>query len=444
MPDYSGANVVFIMSDQQRADTLGSQRHPAAKAPSLDQLAEESIAFDNFFTVGLPCVPSRASFLTGLYAWQHGTVSNSKFLPPGISTWQTVLREAGYACVSVGKTHHIYAGSHWIQVAVGASWDPETPPFSHTQVEPTPVAEEEYFDFQVTARALEALAQLAKAKQPFSLFVGLHAPHEPYILPARFIAEFAPEKMPLPPSIPDELSTKTSHQRQRQEKQFADLDEESIRRGIAGYFAHVLMVDECVGRLVVALEESGCADNTLLIFTSDHGELLGEHTLFNKAASFYDAEMRVPLLLRLPDRGQAGKRTGAFAASIDLAPTLFDLLGLTPDLPLPARSLAPAIFENKPIRDGILASSGVGLMWRDRTHKLCLYPATGEGELYDLDSDPHELRNLFDTPENMELQERLMRKLIFEQYLADADRNRVSEREKILAREFRAGLPPEP
>ena len=185
-PAGARPNVLFVMADQQRADSFGPDRHPCADYPNLEGLARESVVFDRMYCAASPCVPSRASFLTGRHPWQVGVSSNAKFLMDGATTWMSVLRDQGYACVSVGKTHMVHAGSFHVQVPLGRTFGDQDG-WDHFHRAASPEPEESYFDVQATSRACEALARLGQA-QPFALFLGFHAPHEPYVMPDRYLS----------------------------------------------------------------------------------------------------------------------------------------------------------------------------------------------------------------------------------------------------------------
>ena len=187
-------NVVFVMSDQQRADSVGPNRHPCADFPVMEQLREESVSFESLYASAIPCVPSRQSILTGRQNWMSRVWGNMQFNMADDLTWMSVLRDRGYRCVSVGKTHMIHAGSFHIQIPVGRTfagqggWD-------HFHPEPSPEPEETYFDIHAARRACAALTRL-KESGPFALFVGFHAPHEPYVMPQRYLDFVTPPGCP--------------------------------------------------------------------------------------------------------------------------------------------------------------------------------------------------------------------------------------------------------
>ena len=189
-------NVIFIMSDQQRHGSIGPNRHACADFPRMEQLRSESVVFSNFFTSAMACVPSRQAMLSGRQEWMSHSCGNWKFFMGEDTTWMSILRDSGYRCVSVGKTHMVHSGSYHIQVPVRRSFGDQTG-WDHFHPAASPEPEETYFDFHTAHRACDALRKL-KGGAPFALFVGFHAPHEPYVMPAGYLNFRKPKDVPLP------------------------------------------------------------------------------------------------------------------------------------------------------------------------------------------------------------------------------------------------------
>jgi arylsulfatase len=439
-------NVVFIMTDQQRADSIGVNRHPCADFPAMEQLRSESVSFDHFYTAASPCVPSRHTYLTGRHPWKNGVSGNIKFSTENETTWMQILREYGYRCVSVGKTHMIHAGSFHIQVPVGNSFGNQEG-WNHFEPSVTPKNEENYYDVHVARRACDALERL-KETEPFAMFVGFHAPHEPYVMPEKYLNFCKPEDVPLPTNhTANEYEEKSEGYRQRYElfrSKFGDITEEKVRKGIAGHFCLLKMVDDCLTMLMNKLREQNMLENTLIVFASDHGELLGEHGLFNKAATSYEAEVRVPFMIRFPDGYKAGECVEPLASSIDFVPTLFQLLELTPDVSLPGRSLVSMIEEGKTIRDHVTLADGDGTMGiRTKDYKLWYSASFKDGEMYDLRKDPNELHNLYHHEEYRELRRELFELMLHVRLEDDKRDNLPTRRERLLHDEVKASYEPE-
>ncbi|WP_099159503.1 sulfatase-like hydrolase/transferase [Virgibacillus ndiopensis] len=439
-------NVVFIMTDQQRADVIGEDRHPCADFPNMEQLKNESVFFDNFFTAASPCVPSRYSFLTGRQPWKNGVSGNRKFSTEGETTWMQLLRRYGYRCVSVGKTHMIHAGSFHIQVPVGKSFGDQDG-WNHFNPEASPESDENYYDIHIARRACDALDRLNDT-EPFAMFVGFHAPHEPYVMPEKYLDFCKPEDVPLPANRSDnEYETKSEAYRRRHDlfkNMFGEMTEEKIRKGIAGHFCLLKMVDDCLGMINEKLKEKDLLENTLVVFASDHGELLGEHGLFNKAATAYESEIRVPFMVRFPDGFKAGERVESLASSIDFVPTLFNIMGLSPDVTLPGFSLVPSIEEGTAVRDYVTLADGDGTMGiRTKEYKLWYNSNFKDGEMYDLINDPDELHNLYHDEDSKELRSELF-ELTLHARMVDDDRDNIpTKREKRLHDEVKSSYEPE-
>lgn len=441
----SPMNVIYIMSDQQRADSYGPGRHPCADFPNLETLATESVNFSRCYAAAIPCVPSRMVVLSGQNDWHARVSGNGRFFMGHETTWMSELRDRGYRCVSVGKTHMVHAGSYHIQVPVGRSYGDQGG-WDHFHPAPTPETDENYFDILATTRACDALRRLSNT-QPFAMFVGFHAPHEPYVMPEKYLGFRKPEDVELPKArFEGEAETKAKRFRglvRHFENMFGPMTEEMIRKGIAGHHCLMKMVDDCLGRLMDTLRELGALDNTLIVYTSDHGDNLGEHSLFNKAASYYEGEIRIPMLVRFPDGRHAGEWRDQMLSNIDWMPTLFDILKIDADVSLPGYSFLPIIEENRPVREQVTSTNCGGMMIRTDTQKLWTQPSDGDGEMYDLAADPMELRNLYNDPSHKEMRSELMEKMLHARITDDHRSNALTRAEARLYQEVRSSYEPE-
>lgn len=439
-------NVVFVMADQQRADSLGEQRHPCADYPALERFREESIEFTRFYASAIPCVPSRLAMLSGRQEWMSRGYGNAKLATGDDTTWMSALRDAGYRCVSVGKTHMVHAGSAHVQVPVGRSFGTQSG-WDHFHPAISPEPEESYFDVRVASRACDMLGRLAAQDGPFALFVGFHAPHEPYVMPERYYARIRPDETPLPPArAENEYETKSRSYRDRAEhfrRLFGSLSDRTVRAGIAAHHAMVGMVDDCFGRILERIGALGLSETTAVVFCSDHGDLLGEHGIFNKAATFYESEIRVPFLLRLPNAAHAGTRVTGFASGVDVFPTILELAGVHADVSLPGHSLLPAVRGEKPGRPYVTCTNTHGMMLRTPHAKLWLDARHGDGELYDLDNDPLELTNRYDDSSAGRLRADLTELLLRARMQDDLRHSRPTQRERLLHQEWVTADEPE-
>lgn len=445
-------NVLFIMTDQQRYDTLGDS--PAVDLPHMRRLKEESVSFSNFYVAATACVPSRASFLFGRNAWDLHIHGNARFMMdaaqcgPLDTSWMQVLRDQGYASVSVGKTHQIHAGSYHIPVPLADSFGNQDG-WDHFHPEVSPQPEDTFYDIHVARRACDALERL-QDKGPFAMFVGFHAPHEPYVLPEKYRDYVKPGDVELPRNRSLREYEEKSESYRRRIRHFQSMfgecihEDEAIRRGIAGYYSSLKMVDDCVGMVLDQLRALGLEGETLVVFTSDHGELLGEHYLFNKNATAYEGEIHIPLMIRFPDRRDAGKVVPQLGCALDFFPTLMEALGIDPDLPLPGASLLPAVREGRDVREDLLvwhSESSLTLVWEQA--KLTYCPEDGDGELYDLAADPQEMHNLWNEPGAEALRSKMVLRMLHRRLYSDKLSSRMTRRERRLHAEVYASKEPE-
>jgi arylsulfatase A-like enzyme len=309
-------NILFILPDQWRAQAFGFAGDPNAKTPNLDRLQRESVWFINA-VAGIPvCCPTRASIMTGQRPLTHGVFLNDVPLSTNATTLAEALRTAGYATGYIGKWH-----------LDGPKRSVFIPPERHRGFDYWKVLEctHDYtnsFYYSDTPKLLkwdgyDAIAQTrdaqqflrahANANKPFFLFLAWGPPHAPYnTAPAQYRAMFQPDTLKLRPNVPSQF-------------------EKQARNDLAGYYAHCAALDDCVGQLLSTLSETGLDRNTIVLFTSDHGDMVGSHGLWEKQKPF-DESVRVPLLLRLP-KTLPGKRDAPINSE-DLMPTLLSLCGV--------------------------------------------------------------------------------------------------------------------
>jgi len=455
-------NILFIMTDQQRFDCLAANGNPLIRTPHLDRLAARSANFSHAVVQAPVCVPSRACFFTGRYAHSHRNRVNYTPLDRAEVLMQARLREAGYRTASVGKLHlhpptsdeARRTGFDAVELHDGASsrdawsdyvkWRDERDPRKgiHYRRLAASVKElagglppganpyraaidERYTDTTWTGvRTRHHIAELAKRPEPFFLFSSFWKPHSPFDVPEPFDAMYNDVDLPLPRKYSLEeiqnLPAPLAKLILRGNKPPYDMDRTQLEWAYRSYYGAVTHIDREVGLILDALEATGQADDTIVVFTSDHGDQLLEHGLMGKNV-FFEASIRVPLLICFPGRVKPG-RYDSLVESIDLLPTLFELAGLREPYPCQGRSLAAlidgggrpyverdAVFSENVIPEIITGGSldfafekGRGVkgirhpdakMVRTRRWKYNYYPE-GFAELYDLDNDPREDRNL--------------------------------------------------
>lgn len=418
-------NIIFIITDDQRWDSLGVTGHRHAKTPNIDRLAREGALFSNFFTTTPLCSPSRASFLTGQYAHAHKITNNDRLGLDAIShtlpTFPRRLREAGYETAFIGKWHMGLDDSrrpgfdHWISFkGQGIYLDPVV------NVDGRPRQLDGHMTDWLNRWALEFVRR--PHRKPFLLYLSHKALHTPYLPAKRHESLYAGARYVAPPSAADDMSGKPVLRRQVEPVDWATLEgvapePPESRRGrgtdrdsvVRDQLRTLAGVDEGVGELLRALGRAGQLDNTVVVYTSDNGYLLGEHGQFDNKRFAYEESIRVPLIVRYPKRVAAGTQVDALALNIDVAPTLLELAGAEPLEKVHGRSLLPLLAGRaEGWRESFLAEYFLEKVaprapaWqavRTLRWKYIHYPELeGMDELYDLGADPAEMRNIFKDP----------------------------------------------
>jgi arylsulfatase A-like enzyme len=356
------------MCDELKATALGLYGNPTLHTPSLERLARQGILYRYAFTPHPLCVPARVAMWTGRYPHATGARTNQTFLPPslppGVRHMAQCWWDAGYATGLVGKNHCFLPdderrfgvlGDGWGQLpgrpvdpAVAAARAARPPRDEGSVPSPTdcwaaPYAPEHSGSWQITDRAIEFVeAQAAAARatddsdhgaagaaRPWALWVSYNDPHPPFHAPEAYARRFPPEAVDLPPWRDGELADKPQRYRAFEAMVgVRDRPEADLRRLVGIYYAMTALVDDCVGRLLDALERTGQRENTIVVFTADHGDLVGEHGLAEKGGLLCDALVRVPLLLAWPGHLPEGLVVDdALASLVDLMPTLLWLQG---------------------------------------------------------------------------------------------------------------------
>ena len=437
-------NVLFVLADEWRAQATGYNGDKNARTPSLDRLAAESVNFQNAVSGTPVCCPYRASLLTGQYPLTHGVFINDVELKPKGVTWGESFARAGYQTGFIGKWH-VY-GSPDGQYGRRLAYIPPEKRFgfaywkvcecSHEYnhslyyegSDPTPRYWPGYDAIAQTDDARGFIARQAKAREAFSLVLSLGPPHFPYATaPAKYRSLYEAREIQLRPNVP------------------AEHREEAIQT-LRGYYAHMAALDDCVERLLGTLERSGTAENTIVVFTSDHGDMMRSQGLTTKLYP-WEESVRVPFLLRFPRRfGRKGRVVGAPLNSPDILPTVLGLCGLpVPDGVEGADFTGAAEGQDGSSSRGALLSLPVpitearrfgfaeyrGLRTEEYTYVRSIH---GPWLLYDNRRDPYQMHNLCGRIEGREVQSRLDR---------DLDASLKERKDEFLpAREYvrRAGL----
>ena len=446
----SRPNILLLMTDEHGAQFSGTYGHPFIATPAMDRLAADGVTFDAAYCNNPLCVPSRLSFMTGQYTHRCRGWDNATPLAPDAVTWAHLLRARGYDVALSGKMHLIGDDHlHGFQEQLARDlhielqhpifpWDDGVPearePWpgvvcTESRVPPGPGGEgtvaagqdsgaaptgpgrtpEIDADDAAVAAALSYLRRRAhgRAERPFALCVGLIAPHFPFVVPEPFFSQYFPHHADLPHLPPDHLDAlPPAAQRLRRAFGFWGHSEAQVRRARAAYYGLVSYADDKLRQLLDALDEYGLTADTVVVHTSDHGEMLGEHGLWRKM-SFYEQSARVPLQIRWPGRAAGGRRVGECVSLVDLAATIVDAAGADAgEAEMDGRSLRALLAGPDPEwRDEAFAehtahgTDRARAMLRRGRWKLCLSGGEDlEPELYDLDQDPGEITNLAGDP----------------------------------------------
>lgn len=437
-------NVLWICTDQQRYDTIAALGNSLISTPNIDGLVRDGVTFTQAYCQSPVCTPSRASFLTGRYPRTTRCRQNGQSIPADERLVSRLFADAGYRCGLAGKLHlascsdgkveeriddgyEHFAWSHhpqpdWAENAYtqwlarrGKSWDELYSAPGSPYVKPGVPAE-----FHQTTWCADEAIQFIRSERDAPWFFSFNCfdPHHPFDPPAEYLSRYAPESMPLPKRRSGELQSKPLFQQLDSiwahnspgEFHTAEMTDDDRRQVCAAYYAMCELIDDQVGRMLSALDETGQRENTIVIFMSDHGEMLGDHGIYFKGPHFYDEAVRVPLIFSWPGQFLANRRIDGLTELIDIAPTLLDLAGLDMPQRIQGRSLRgfldgqrasdagrPHVFSE--YYNSWTHSNAYGSMLRTKEQKIVVYHGTDDvGELYDLRNDPDEFENLWAAP----------------------------------------------
>lgn len=408
-------NFLFIYTDDQRYDALSvvqreqgeRGRYPWFTTPHMDRIAAEGVRFRNAFVTLALCAPSRAAFLTGRYNSRNGVTNNFTPFPETSVTHATLLRDAGYATAYIGKWHmgsqagprpgFTYSASY-----VGQGKYNDCP----FEIDGVATPTTGWVDDVATDYAIDFIRRHTRenSAQPFSLVLGFKTPHVPLEPPPRAKDRFTGEKWRTVPS----MLTRAPYREPPSPKAAPNLD----RPTPLNYFRCLSAIDDNVGRLLAALDALDLAAHTVVVYTSDNGYLHGEHSLGDKRCA-YEESIRIPLLVRYPARIRAGTTADEMILNLDVAPTFLDLAGVAIPREMQGRSfvplLAPSAATPRPAwRNAFFYEYYLESQYpqtptlfavRTATAKLVKYENRPDWtELFDLSSDPYELRNLARDP----------------------------------------------
>ncbi|HDZ21375.1 hypothetical protein LCGC14_0431840 [marine sediment metagenome] len=458
-------NILWLCSDQQRFDTLGVYGNSFARTPNLDGLAAEGVLFEHAYCQNPVCTPSRASFLTGRYPRTCRTRQNGQSIPADEVLVTKLLHDAGYVCGLSGKLHlsacfpEVCTGTerriddgydefhwshhpgddwptneyfHWLREK-GATFTREK--FDGEQYVETSVPEAHHQTTWCAQKAVNFIEASSRFDHPWLFSVNFYDPHHPFDPPREYLERYLDrlDEIPLPNYTPGELDDKPPFQDRDSHGAYCSPDafdrdhinDRSHRLIRAAYWAMCDLLDHQVGRILEALDRTGQRDNTIVIYSSDHGEMLGDHGIYLKGPYLYDPAVRVPLIVSMPSAITKNIRSEALVELVDIAPTLMAAAGLDVHPGMQGRSLWPLLTgraDPAHHRDDIYCEcynsvvrrrepKAYTTMVRTATHKLSAVHGLDCGELYDLQADPAETHNLWNSPAHADIKTAMLKRL---------------------------------
>jgi len=482
-------NILLIFPDQHRGDVMGCAGSPVAKTANLDRLAEEGVSFTRCCTNSPLCMPARASLMSGQYVNEHGVWNNAVSANRHGPSHVRNIRDAGYHTAIIGKTHlyvhggaidtrkHVHELNDWgftdIHELTGprASANVDSPyteylaerglldthrEYMHKYNKemregklrpwdepPTPLPAQHHLDSYTGQTAVNWIRNYSEDK-PFYLQLLFPGPHDPFDSPTEYRAMYRPEDMPvgimdrptepIPPYVDFVLRWSGLDGMTEKQKQIMRVH----------YYAKVTLIDDAIGRVLRALEERGLMDNTWIIYTSDHGEMLGDHFMSHKIV-FYEGALNIPCIIR-PPGGIKGWKSSALIDQIDVAASLINIAGAKPLTGSDGRSLVPQV---KAGPDGPQAQQGKEAIFsevfgfsmvRTERYKMAIDSRTRQPvELYDMVEDPDELRNLVEDPSMDKLRRELLEQYI-SRLLSRLDEEKLKLHEETQAARLRGRI----
>ena len=458
-------NILWICTDQQRYDTIGALGNPYVSTPNIDRLVGEGVTFTHAYCQSPICTPSRGSFLTGMYpSAVHVNGNGNEYFPDSPPLVTRLLADAGYDCGLIGKLHlasahrriepRVNDGYRYWQYSHAPRDDWETGHDyadwvrSKGQIlgELTKSIDGVPAELHQTTWCAEKTIEFIRQERdgPWLASVNIYDPHPPFNPPKAYRDMFNPADMPGPLFRESDLEQQKKLEAVDFQSKGRSPEELDIRSPIlprspgtvdagsaggrdgrtlqAAYYAMIKLIDDVLARILATLEETGQRERTVIIFTSDHGEMLGDHGLIQKGCRFYEGLVRVPLIFSLPGHFEQDVRSDALVGLLDKAPTLLELAGLEIPDRVQGRSLLPILrgevspdhhrdFVRCEFYDALDQPDGTfATMYRDRRYKLVMYHGHAHGELYDLEADPGEFENLWDVSSAQSLKVELMKR----------------------------------
>ena len=432
MTHKTSPNILFLLTDQQRYDALSCNGAPVCRTPAVDEIAAQGTRFTNAYTPIALCSPARGSLLTGLYPHNHGQLSNMGNFNGVFANqildkpaYPQLLKEAGYQVSCVGKWHlakegdtefwgydkwHPYREWHqWLRDAgidfridrdavQPLEWGGDAPFYGRLTL-----PAERTMEAWTADKTIELIDGYTNAAQPFMIAANFFGPHFPYAVPAPYDTMYEPNDVERWSNFDEQFVNKPSIQQKEMLRwNTSHLTWPDWQKVITCYWGFCTFIDTQVRRILNRLEENGLAENTIVIFSTDHGDMLGSHRLFNKGFHMYEETHHIPLVVRWPGVTAPGTTCDEFVNLVDLMPTFLDIGGARMPSNLDGRSIVP-LLRGETVPDwpddvfaefhGYEPTLASVRMVRTRSWKY-VYNPYSEDELYDMQSDPGELYNL--------------------------------------------------
>jgi len=476
----SRPNILCFITDQQRADHLGCYGNSDIQTPNIDRLAQDGITFTEFYVTNPLCMPSRATLFTGQYPQAHGVRENGIALPQLETVLPEMLRQSGYTTASFGKVHlnpygidlitplsptesyesfqywedhndlprpyfgfeHVYLTCGHGPYAFGHySWEIPAERRALQQIEnaltkpsgakeswKSALDEKDHYNTRIADHTIEFLENY-ESEQPFFIWCSFPDPHHPYSPPMPYSDMYNPQQITFSPARRDgELDDLPEYfravykgeQRVGGLEGGAQISDDHYREILAHTYGMISMVDHNVGRIMKTLEIQGLLDNTIVIFLSDHGDLMGDHWLINKGPFLFRGLTRIPMIWRLPEGNSAGKRTQAMVSAVDFYPTILDFAGLPLPPGVQGRSFKSDILlgDEPEFRERVYIEYDSTYLGERLRHirspewALTYHANRKDGLLYNLQDDPQELYNLWNDDAYQSIKSHLLEDLL--------------------------------
>lgn len=430
-------NIIYLLTDQWRYDALGCNGAKVCRTPNIDSLAREGCRFTRAYTTNPLCSPARASILTGLYPHHHGQLANTNNFN-GVFDAQ-VLEKKGYAEYLAkqgwntgycGKFH--LAGEGEYDKWFFKDWRTEgehqrylegkgiTYDFGISEVQPlewggeavfcgpSALSASDHHDAWVADQTIDMIERFAREDTPFLVCAGFHGPHFPYAVPEPYCDMYDPDTVDRWENFDETFADKPLiQQKELMRWNTSHLTFRDWQKIVAVYWGYCTFIDAQIGRILGKLKEMGMYEDTMLVFSSDHGDMLGGHRLFNKGFNMYEEDTHIPLVIKMPAGVKVRPECGEYVSLVDLAPTFLEAASIAAEGSMDGSSLLSLILEDRePVAwrkwllsqfNGYESTLVTTRMIRNDKWKYVYNPFSVD-ELYDMESDPSELRNLAALP----------------------------------------------